>query len=511
MTLLTVKGLTKSFGGVTAVDDVDFELQVGEILALIGPNGAGKSTMFNLLNGQLKPDAGSIVLDGQRIVGQPPRKIWRLGVGRTFQIAQTFASMTIQENVQMALLSAHGKAADVLQTVGAYALERTNVLIEQVGLSDKAQCSCATLAYSDLKRVELAMAIAHQPSLLLMDEPTAGMAPSERHRLMTLVKQLAAEQKMAVLFTEHSMDVVFAYADRVMVLARGRLIANGSPQAIRGAPELAEVYFGTGASFEALPTEQVVVPNSLPNQSAAIELLTVQGLCAWHDQAQTLFNIDLSVSQGEVIALMGRNGAGKSTTMKAMMGLMARRTGSVKLRGEDISNLTTHQIAMRGIGFVPEDRRIFTGLTVLENLETGRKTARQVASDCSSQPVAWTQESLFALFPNLAEMPNRLGGQMSGGEQQMLTVARTLMGNPCLILLDEPSEGISPVIAEQMISAILRLKALGVGILLSEQNMRFAELVADRVYVLDHGSVCFAGSMNELLQNPEVQRTSLSL
>jgi len=249
MSLLQVKGLHKSFGGNRAVDDVSFDLAPGELLALIGPNGAGKSTTFNLLNGQLQPDSGSISLDGQSLIGRTPREVWKMGVGRTFQIAETFASLTVAENVQMALLSDDARLFSMWRRASLYRRADALALLAQVGLAEQAGRPCSELAYGDVKRLELAMAMANQPRLLLMDEPTAGMAPAERLKLMTLTRELVTKRGMAVLFTEHSMDVVFGFADRIIVLARGGLIAQGTAQEIRDNPKVQEVYFGSGKTF----------------------------------------------------------------------------------------------------------------------------------------------------------------------------------------------------------------------------------------------------------------------
>ena len=251
MSLLKVSGLGKSFGGVKAVDGISFELAAGELLAMIGPNGAGKSTTFNMVNGQLRADAGSIQLDGQELIGLTPREIWRLGVSRTFQIAETFSSLTVVENVQMALLSADRRLFSMWCRAADHKRDEALELLDQVSMKSQADRPCSVLAYGDVKRVELAMAMANKPKLLLMDEPTAGMAPKERHDLMALTQQLVIDRGMAVLFTEHSMDVVFAYADRMIVLARGRLIAEGKPLEVRNHPQVQEVYFGSGKTFEA--------------------------------------------------------------------------------------------------------------------------------------------------------------------------------------------------------------------------------------------------------------------
>ena len=233
-------------------------------------------------------------------------------------------------------------------------------------------------------------------------------------------------------------------------------------------------------------------------------MLDVAGLCAWYARAQILDNVGLQVNAGECVALMGRNGAGKSTTMKALMGLLPARRGHVVFRGAEISRWPAHRIAAAGLGWVPEDRRIFTGLSVRENLAVGRQPARNGAPH-------WDLPKLFALFPHLGAMPERLGARMSGGEQQMLTIARTLMGQPHLLMLDEPSEGVAPVIVEQLAHTILRLKAQGMALLVSEQNIHFARLVSDRAVLLEKGQVRWQGTMSELAADSQLQRNYLSL
>ncbi|WNV08864.1 ABC transporter ATP-binding protein [Tardiphaga sp. 709] len=251
--LLEVRDLYMTFGGVCAVDGITFDLHPGELLALIGPNGAGKSTTFNMVNGQLRASGGSVRLAEQELVGMKPRAIWRLGVGRTFQIAATFASFTVVENVQMAVMSHQQQIFSLWRPAASRYRDEALMLLAQVGMDAQADRACSELAYGDIKRVELAMALANNPRLLLMDEPTAGMAPRERNELMALTKRLVIERGMAVLFTEHSMDVVFAHADRIIVLARGKLIAEGDADEIRSHPKVKEVYFGNGLTFEHPP------------------------------------------------------------------------------------------------------------------------------------------------------------------------------------------------------------------------------------------------------------------
>ena len=242
--VLSVERLSKAYGGVQAVREVSFSVAAGELVAIIGPNGAGKTTCFNMLNGQLSPDSGDIRLGGSSIAGVPPHRIWRLGVGRTFQVTATFGSMSVRENVQTALRSFYRENFSFGRAAGARYVEEADALLERVGMRDQGERACAVLAYGDLKRVELAVALANRPRLLLMDEPTAGMAPEERGALMQLVVDLARRERLAVLFTEHDMSMVFGYASRVIVLHQGEVIAEGLPEAIRNDARVREVYLG---------------------------------------------------------------------------------------------------------------------------------------------------------------------------------------------------------------------------------------------------------------------------
>ncbi|WP_414472245.1 ABC transporter ATP-binding protein [Microvirga sp. M2] len=250
MTLLSVQHLGKSFGGVAAARDVSFTLERGEMLAIIGPNGAGKSTVFNMVGGQLRPDRGAVMLDGQNITAASPQKRFRLGVGRTFQVAQTFLSMSVAENVQMALISHRRESEALWAPARDRYREEAVTLLAQVGMAEIADRPCSALAYGDVKRVELAVALAGKPKLLLMDEPTAGMAARERADLMDLTASVADAAGIGVLFTEHDMDVVFGHAERVIVLVRGQIVATGSPEDIRRNPDVRRAYLGDAHALE---------------------------------------------------------------------------------------------------------------------------------------------------------------------------------------------------------------------------------------------------------------------
>jgi len=242
---LEVSNLSRSFGGIKALYRIGFDLEEGQIMAMIGPNGAGKSTCFNLISGQLRPDEGSIKVYGQEVVGLKPRHIWALGVGRTFQVASTFASMTVLENIQVALASFHKKARSPFRKLKILFHQEALELLHLVGISVHSDLVCGLLSYGDLKRVELAMALSNQPRLLLMDEPTAGMEPAERQRLMALISHIVRNRNIGALFVEHDMDVVFTHADRIIVLDRGDKIAEGRPQQVRKNKKVQKVYLGT--------------------------------------------------------------------------------------------------------------------------------------------------------------------------------------------------------------------------------------------------------------------------
>lgn len=232
--------------------------------------------------------------------------------------------------------------------------------------------------------------------------------------------------------------------------------------------------------------------------------LEVSGLNSHYGPAHILFDVGFEVGAGEVVALLGRNGAGKSTTFRSVVGLVSQREGQIRFDGADISRMPTYDIVRRGLGYVPEDRRVFTELTVEENFSVGRQPPREGVA-------TWTPERIYELFPNLGEMRRRPGGQMSGGEQQMLTIGRTLMGNPSLVLLDEPSEGLAPKIVEQMADAILAMKREGLSIVISEQNLHFAKLISDRAYIIEKGRMRFSGTMAELEANPEIRDAYLAV
>jgi branched-chain amino acid transport system ATP-binding protein len=518
MTLLQVHHLVKHFDGVQAVKGVSFEVRVGECVALIGPNGAGKSTSFACIAGQQQVSGGEVLWAGERIDRMRPAQRLTRGVARTFQVAQTFEALTVLQNVQLLLQAPRGLSAfNVLNgssamtnsgrgqsALHAVSAEAALALLARVGLQDVALADVAGLPYGAKKRLELAMALAGVadnaavPRLLLLDEPAAGLGGPERADLMALVKSLAhdapgadgASSAMAVLYTEHNMDAVFGVADRVLVLIDGLLAAQGTPQEMAQHATVRTRYLGRSGtdalSARALPwragrgdeesSPAAALPPASP-QPPSQPILAVQNLKVWYGAAQALFDVSLQVGRGELVVLQGLNGAGKSTLLQAIMGLSPRVTGAISYENNSILAWAPHTRARAGLGFVAEDRRLFTGLTVQENLQLAARG-----------DVRANEARVLALFPALTTMLHRPAARMSGGEQQMLAIARTLMTSPKLLLLDEPCEGIAPLLVENIVAALLVLKAQGMTMLLAEQNSILAER-ADRVITLVAGQL----------------------
>ncbi len=515
MALLKVTGLKKHFGGVRALDGVSFTVQSGECVALIGPNGAGKSTCFAALAGQHRPDAGTVEWGTGAQVDVPLHNVTGLGaaalsargIGRTFQVAQVFEALTVLQNLQLATRKGMG-----FQGFSFLAQQHTassQALLAQLGLEQVAHTTALALPYGLKKRLELGIALAAKPLLLLLDEPAAGLAEQERAALMALVKNLTMStpsqpqpQPLAVLYTEHNMDAVFGIADRVLVLIDGQLAAQGTTQQVAHNPLVRQRYLGRTqggqpeGQLEGQTVNQPAIPISNPGASShaipasapvpAPAVLSIDNLNAWWGPAQALFNVSLQVSASELVVLKGLNGAGKSTLLQAIMGCGPRNccTSSYQINSKKISlqngshGLPSHQRARLGLGYVPEDRRLFAALTVQQNL--------RIACSASPADTAQREARVLDLFPALKTMLHRPAAHMSGGQQQMLALARTLMTGPSLLLLDEPCEGIAPLLVEHMANALLQLKSQGVPMLVAEQNHILTDH-ADRVLTLVAG------------------------
>jgi branched-chain amino acid transport system ATP-binding protein len=492
--LLEVRGLKRSFDDFAAVAGIDLVLPEGGITAVIGPNGAGKTTFINLLTGKLVPDEGSIAFAGADVTRLAASARVRAGMARTFQITNVFPLLSVEENVAVPVLARAGRSLESRSRVDAMGGLHAQVqgLLETVGLAARAADAAAVLSHGDRRLLEIALALASEPRLLLLDEPTAGMGAGERDRVLAQVRALAAQKSLTILLVEHDMEVVFGLAGRVVVMHQGRVLADGTPQQIRDDPRVREIYLGDAGT---------ALPPARQTPEAGEALLEIQHLNAGYGLAHVLHDVSFTVARGEIVALLGRNGVGKTTTLRNLAGLNVPWRGSnIRLGGRPIAGEPPERLAALGVSYVPDDRRIFADLTAAENLRLPVLALRR-------EKTRWTRQRIEGIFPPLASLWARKGRHLSGGEQKMLAIARALTTDPSLLLLDEPSEGLGPLIVRILADALAQIRGEGVTVLLADQNLMFARSVADRALVMERGRLVHAASRAELAGNdPALQR-----
>ena len=494
--LLSAQGVRKSFGDFVAVNDVDLDVRHARLHALIGPNGAGKTTLFNLLSGMYKPEHGRLLLDDADVTGLRPDRLVARGVARSFQITNLFPALTLLENLRLGV-QAHDPARFNLWRSAASLRrvnEETRSLVRFLGLEGVEQAAVASLSYGGQRLLEIGLAVAARPRLLLLDEPLAGLAAQERERIVALVKKLAAQ--MGVLLVEHDIDRVFEFAETITVMADGAVLIEGNAETVSGDRRVQEVYLGTG--------RRVVAAGRSAPPASAQPLLTLQGVNTFYGKSHILHDVSLEVRAGEVTALLGRNGAGKSSTLKTIMGLVAPASGTITCEGVPITGHTPESIARAGIGLVPQGRRLFAGLTVAENLKLGG-LARTGGSG-----VRWDDERIFAYFPRIRDKLGTRADALSGGEQQMVAIARALSGNVKLLMLDEPFEGLAPAVVEEVFKSLDQLRR-EIAIFIIEHDLDLVLALADRAYVLDRGRVSHEGPAEPLLNDLEFRKKVLWL
>ena len=491
MALLEVKNLGISFGGLRAVDGFNITIEKGQLYGLIGPNGAGKTTCFNMLTGVYTPTDGNITLDGKDITGKKTVEINKEGIARTFQNIRLFKEQSVLDNVKIGLHNQmpYSTLTGILRLpkyrkVEAEMNEKAMELLKVFDLDKEADFLASNLPYGKQRKLEIARALATNPKLLLLDEPAAGMNPNETKELMETIHFVRDEFDMTVLLIEHDMKLVSGICEELTVLNFGQVLAQGKTSDVLNDPQVIKAYLGE--------SEDVIMA-----------MLEVKNLEVYYGVIQAIKGISFEVNEGEVIALIGANGAGKTTTLQTITGMLQPKAGEIIFEGKDISKIPGHKIVSMGMAHVPEGRRVFAELSVYENLKLGAYTRKD------KKEIEETLARVYKSFPRLEERKNQLAGTLSGGEQQMLAMGRALMSKPKIILMDEPSMGLSPILVEEIFHIIREISAGGTTVLLVEQNAKKALAIADRAYVLETGNIVLSGDAKEMMNNDSIKKAYL--
>jgi branched-chain amino acid transport system ATP-binding protein len=494
--ILVAKGISKRFGGTKAVYDVDILVQDRTLHALIGPNGAGKTTAFNLLSGLYPPDAGNVTLAGVPLSGRTPEEISEAGIGRSFQITNLFPSLTVKENIRLAVQA--GDAQRMNPLISAANLtevnSRTAQIMDYAGLSGMEDAAAESLSYGGQRLLDLGLALGNHPRILLADEPLAGLSVAERERVGLLLKALSAD--IPVLLVEHDIDRVFELADHITVMNEGQVLLDGTVAETRNDKRVQEVYIGSGTSSVIAKPRVSAVQDKV--------LLSLDKVNVSYGKSHIINDVSFDLQQGEILALLGRNGAGKSTLLKSLIGIAPVGSGVIRLDGSDIQGLSSATMARAGISYVPQGRGLFAGMSVKDNLELGR-IRRQTGAGSH-----WDEERIFNYFPRLKERLDTPADYLSGGEQQMAAVARALSGDTRVLLLDEPFEGLSPAIVEQLFETFDRLRQ-EVSIIIVDHNLDLALTLSDRTVALERGRVIHEGPSAALAHDIDLRRQVLWL
>jgi len=509
MTMLRVRDLGVRFGGLVALSGVSLDLNRGEILGLIGPNGAGKTTLFNCVSGLIQPSEGSIVFEGRSLRFAAPDERARRGIARTFQNLQLWESMTVQENLQVPM-DAVGKRNTLSDALGLplshyaerAAAERARAILHVLELDGYGSRLAGDLPAGIQRRVEIGRALAMRPKLVLLDEPAAGLDAGETERLASLLRTVRDRFHVSMLLVDHDMSLVMKVCDYIYVLDFGKVLARGRPGDVRSDRKVIAAYLGEATPELVESTEEppVVVtaeePKRLPAPRAnghrpatnGNPLLEVSGLAAGYGHLEVIRDVTLTVGAGEVVACIGANGAGKTTTLRAISGVIRARSGRVAFDGNNIIGSSPERIARMGLAHIPEGRGLFPSMSVEDTL--------RLATDSTGAKVKL--EAAYEVFPRLKQRRHQAVGTLSGGEQQMVAMARAVLAQPRLLMIDEMSQGLAPTIVRQLFQMIDVFKQQGTAVLLVEQFVESALAVADRAYVFEHGTIAHEASADEL-------------
>jgi branched-chain amino acid transport system ATP-binding protein len=498
-TALEVVDVSKHFGGIQAVSGASLQIEAGQIHALIGPNGAGKTTLFNLVSGLYPLDRGVIRLQGKEIQGVPSDRICHRGLARSFQITNLFRGLSIYENLRLSLQAQSAGRFNIWRDIDDYAEIHSQAaeLTRFLGLQGIEQTEAGELSYGGQRLLDLGIALGSKPRVLLLDEPLAGLAAGERERVSNLIKNVAAN--IPVLIVEHDVDRVLGFSHAVTVMNQGKVLMTGPPDAVRADRMVQEIYTGTGVP-------EIEHSRSDQKRDDALQILRFEGVNTYYGKSHILDNATLDVREGEIVALLGRNGAGKSTLLKALAGLVPLASGNIEFEGRNIAGIPAPDISRLGIGYVPQGRGLFAGMTVRENLALGR-LARKTDG---RHGVVWSEEQIFEYFPRLNERINVAADYLSGGEQQMVAVARAMSGNVKLLLLDEPFEGLAPSVILELFK-VFDLLRRQISIVIVEHNLDLVLSLADRVFALERGAVFHRGPAAPLLTDLEYRKKILWL
>jgi len=485
MALLDVQEISVRFGGLQALNAVTLDVEVGHVTGLIGPNGAGKTTLFNIVTGLLAPNAGRVGLDGRDITRRKPHQRSRLGIGRTFQRLETFGSLTARENVLVAAEMRQGWSRDRSRSPGAV----TDEILDRVGLQDVADERADRLPTGTARLIELGRALATQPRVLLLDEPSAGLNESETSTLGSLLQEVAGSG-LAVLLVEHDMQFVMGTCARIHVLDFGRIISVGSPKEVQADDTVRSAYLGE-AEEQTRTAPAAAAQDGRDRDDGRPPALELRDVRAGYGTIEVLHGVSLTVPAGSVFALLGPNGAGKTTTLRVASGEIAPTSGDVLMRGKAVTGKHSDALARAGVCSIPEGRGIFPNLTVTENLRMSTYTGPSLSE---------IEEGAFTRFPVLRDRRKQLAGTLSGGEQQMLSMARAMTTDPKVLLLDELSMGLAPLIVEELYETVARIAAEDVSILIVEQFAHEVLDVAETAAIMLHGQIQLVGAPHEIAQ-----------